>query len=197
MASAEAAAALKEKIKTIAKKFNPIAPKPFEDGKKIIKNGGTSLEDKRKILEMELEKLKKQIKPKDKKCLRSYPSPIEKDFKLKMSAGKMEKFVDCDLYINDTLINKYEKTESKETKETTTTREEYNNILLINVLSNSSLSSRSGEECSSKIDSNSISTATTTATSPPPSEQIKFSPSYVLYENSLQSTDTQFYVLED
>lgn len=196
MASAEAAAALKEKIKTIAKKFNPIAPKPFEDGKKIIKNGGTSLEDKRKILEMELEKLKKQIKSKDKKCLRSYPSPIEKDFKLKMSAGKMEKFVDCDLYINDTLINKYEKTESKETKETTTT-EEYNNILLINVLSNSSLSSRSGEECSSKIDSNSISTAATTATSPPPSEQIKFSPSYVLYENSLQSTDTQFYVLED
>ncbi|KAK6625352.1 hypothetical protein RUM43_005649 [Polyplax serrata] len=72
---------LKRKIDCIAQKYSPIMPKTSllekRENDQSSKSKRNLVEDKRKVLEMELEKLKKQIKP-ERRAARSYPSPAEK-----------------------------------------------------------------------------------------------------------------------
>lgn len=63
------------KVSILTKKLEPIAPRPSIIRRKILKNTGNSVEDKRKVLEMELEKLKQQVKKQSQAAPRSYPSP--------------------------------------------------------------------------------------------------------------------------
>ncbi|KAL0272671.1 UNVERIFIED_CONTAM: hypothetical protein PYX00_005548 [Menopon gallinae] len=72
-------------IAILTKKFEPIAPKPEK------KSPGNSVQDKRKMLEMELEKLKKQAKKNP--PLRSYPTPAalkERKMRMAKEAAKKE-----------------------------------------------------------------------------------------------------------
>lgn len=158
----------------MTQKFSPIVPKPTFSDKKILPASaktGNLVEDKRKILEMELEKLRKQIKPEAKKIPRSYPSPAEKDLKAKKEATRAKTDGADESGENKVII--YPSKKAIDEKED-------QSLLLVNVLPSVVSLTEEPRKTSSNLSV----------------QQLKISPAYILYEDETPN-ETELYLLED